>query len=125
MNVFDGAGWTGWQPVPGEHTTDVTDAAVVHDDRLYLFSVRIGDRTHYGNVFDGIRWDGLEGRYREVNAPSSRRRPHRYNGRLYLFAVGPDDGGFLVNSLGDSGWSGWQPVFGGQDHESGAAGRCR
>ena len=50
MNVFAGAQWTGWQPVPRNGTTNQADAAALYLGDLDLFGIGSNDLRHYVNA---------------------------------------------------------------------------
>ena len=101
----------GWRLVPGGGTTELSDAAVVYNGRLYLFGIGIDDHRHYMNTYDGNEWGGWHlvpgGGTTELSDAAV-----VYNGRLYLFGIGINDHKHYVNVFDGQTWTGWAPLSG-------------
>ena len=119
-------GWGGWTKV-GSNWIDGTEvidgiqydvnldessSAVVYGfwSKLYLFSTGSVDNVnaparsstgprHYVNVFDGSNWSGWN-ELPDRGTNGFHDAAAVYNGKLYLFGIGPRDDGHYVNVLG-------------------------
>ncbi len=90
--------WSGWSAVLGGGTTELSDAAVVFQNRLYLFSIGINDQQHYVNTYDGQNWSG----WSAVPGGGTTGLSDAavvFQNRLYLFGIGINDRRHYVNIL--------------------------
>jgi hypothetical protein len=87
----------GWQQLPGDGTTRVSDTATVYGNNLYLFGIGMNDHAHYLNTFNGAQWSGWSpvpgGGTTLVSDTAT-----VYGNKLYLFGIGIQDHQHYVNT---------------------------
>lgn len=103
--------WSGWYPIPGGGSTDVTPTVVSFQDELYVFikgltskRILVKARTLNG---DWTPWAEVPGAGR-TDVPITAAAT---DGQLYVFIKGASDMAPYVNIASETGtWSGWQQL---------------
>jgi len=91
-NIYNGLAWSGWKALPGVSQTPNAPAAVVFDNRIWLF-VRSSAGEIFRNRFKES-WSGWAEVPGDKMSPSSP-APTAMGKRLWLFVRGMDDGHYF------------------------------